>query len=198
VSSQATRDTVLRISAARKLISPRFPIGVPIIYNVATIFIILFFAAAVSIMQGYAQLLILVIIGLVLLWFGYSLFIWQWEKIRLKLKPKISQGLIRETKPVHGTGNPGDSQVCSICSMQLNKGDLVKTLVFPSITGGRDRLMHIRGCYYCIDGSYERFCPVCGKFLSQDEILIARMFERRNRRHVHVLGCNKCRPLRVM
>jgi hypothetical protein len=25
------------------------------------------------------------------------------------------------------------------------------------------------------------------------------MFERpRNRRHVHVLGCSKCRPLRVM
>ena len=67
------------------------------------------------------------------------------------------------------------------------------TSAYPSITGA-DRRMHIKGCVYCVDGERERVCPVCGASLFDDEILIARMFERRDRRpHVHIQGCSRCK-----
>jgi hypothetical protein len=53
--------------------------------------------------------------------------------------------------------------------------------------------MHIRGCVYCLNGERDRVCPVCGARLGANDILIARMFERPRRAHVHVLGCSKCR-----
>jgi hypothetical protein len=37
-------------------------------------------------------------------------------------------------------------------------------------------------------------CPVCGNHLTNDEMLIARLFDKPGRSHVHVLGCSKCRP----
>ena len=81
-----------------------------------------------------------------------------------------------------------------MCSSRLNKGDLVKTSAFPSITGGKDRLMHIRGCIYCVNGGMKRECPVCGASLSVSDVLVARIFERLHRKpHVHITGCNKCR-----
>ena len=97
-----------------------------------------------------------------------------------------------------GSASPGDPQVCPVCSSKLEKGDLVQTLAFPSLTGGRDRLMHIRGCMYCIRGHLERTCPVCNSALGDRDILVARMFERYRRRpHVHVLGCSHCRRLGI-
>jgi hypothetical protein len=142
-------------------------------------------------MRVYIQLLAFVLIGIFLLWFGYTLFSNQMEKMRLQKGD-------RSKKPGKKS-RPGDPMVCPICSSKMEKGDLVKTLAFPSITGGRDRLMHIHGCMYCIDGRTERRCPVCGKLISGDDILVARMFHRPFRRpHVHVLGCSLCRPFKVM
>ena len=144
-------------------------------------------------MRGYLQILTFITIGVSLLWFGYTLLIGQWAGIRRKLKyrPRRREG--------RGAASPGDPQVCPICSSPLGNGDLVRTLAYPSITGGKDRLMHIRGCFNCIEGNLERNCPVCGAPLGDDEILVARMFERPRRRpHVHVLGCSRCRRLGVM
>lgn len=140
-------------------------------------------------MREYTQILIFVIIGVVLLWFGYTLLIGQWAGIRLDWKYHRQR-----RRSARGGASPGDPQVCPICSSRLNRGELVKTLAFPSVTGGKDRLMHIRGCVYCLDGDIERLCPVCGAVLRDSEILIARMFERPRRRpHVHVIGCSRCR-----
>jgi hypothetical protein len=134
-------------------------------------------------MWEYLQILSLIIIGLVLLWFGFTFFVRQWAKIRLERASRVP-------KPE----NTGDPQICPICSSKLIRGDLVKTLAFPSITGGKDRLMHIKGCAYCIDGAVKRSCPICGVSMSITDILIARIFERPHRRaHVHIVGCNKCR-----
>ena len=137
-------------------------------------------------MQEYIQVLIFVVIGILLLYFGYSLVMGYFAKVRRK-------GKTRPRLQKKGSHTPGDAQVCPICSSRLDRGDLVKTLAFPSITGGSDRLMHIRGCFNCLSGEYERHCPVCGSSLSDNEYLIARMFERRSRPHVHVLGCTRCR-----
>ena len=140
-------------------------------------------------LNNYLQILALVTIGVVLLWFGYSLLIGQFAGIRL--------GWLhwqRQKKSRRRSGTPGDPQVCPVCSARLVKGQLVKSLAFPSLTGGRDRLMHIRGCVHCLDGERPRICPVCGHQLNSNDILISRMFERPHRRnHVHVIGCNKCR-----
>jgi hypothetical protein len=147
-------------------------------------------------MQGYVQILIFVTIGVALLWFGYSLLIGQLAGIRMARKAHHRRPQEREGK---GSASPGDPQACPICSSKLEKGDMVNTLAFPSITGGRDRLMHIRGCMFCIAGNLERNCPVCDSTLADDEILVARMFERSFRHnHVHVLGCNHCRRLGIM
>ena len=138
----------------------------------------------------YVQILIFVTIGVVLLWFGYSLFFGRLAGIHLE-----GQDRARRKQPERGSsGDPGEPQVCPVCSARLNKGELVKSMAFPSLTGGKDRFKHIRCCFYCLDGNRRRTCPVCGAYLNDDEILIARMFERSRRRsHVHVLGCSRCR-----
>jgi hypothetical protein len=139
-------------------------------------------------MRNYLQILALVTIGVLLLWFGYTLLIGQLSGIRLSWIE-----LQKRKKSQLSQGTPGDPQVCPVCSTKLDKGYLVKSLAFPSLTGGRDRLMHIRGCVYCLNGDLPRVCPVCGDYLRQSDILIARMFERpRRKNHVHVIGCSRC------
>ena len=142
------------------------------------------------------QAFVFIVIAVILLWFGYTLFFGisapvsgygLTRKPRLKLRPR-------------GISYPGAPQTCPVCSSKLIEGELVKSLVFPSISGGKDRFMHIKGCLYCLYGEQERVCPVCGHILWEDEILICRMFERqpsrgRNRPHVHVLGCTHCRGI---
>ncbi|MDR0289644.1 MAG: hypothetical protein LBI06_01760 [Treponema sp.] len=138
-------------------------------------------------MQDFLQMLIFVIIAVALIWFGFTLFAGRFSKLYSDHK---FHAWLRD-KPEKGT-HPNET--CPICSSRLNRGDLVKTLAFPSITGGKDRLMHIKGCAYCIDGYLERKCPVCGTELDITDVLVARIFERPGRKaHVHIAGCNKCR-----
>jgi hypothetical protein len=142
-------------------------------------------------MGSYIQVLVFVIIGVALLWFGYSILIGQFAGIRLGLQHRP-----KRKPPRKGSGLPGEPQVCPVCSARLDKGQLVKSQAFPSLTGGKDRLMHIRGCAFCLGGSRARVCPVCGALLTDNDILIARMFERPHRRsHVDVLGCSRCKKV---
>jgi hypothetical protein len=142
-------------------------------------------------MGAYLQILVFVLIGVALLWFGYTLLIGQFAGIRLAWRQRT-----KRRQPRRGAGSPGDPQVCPVCSARLDRGYLVKSLAFPSLTGGKDRLMHIRGCIYCMNGSRPRVCPVCGACLGEGDILVARMFERPHRRsHVHVLGCSRCKKV---
>ena len=138
-------------------------------------------------MRDLLQILAFVIIAIVLLWFGFGLIMGQWERMRVqKMRHKTWS-----RRPDQGADT---LESCPICSSKLRRGDLVKTLAFPSITGGKDRLMHIRGCIYCIDGGLKRKCPVCHAALDTTDVLVARIFERPDTRaHVHITGCNKCR-----
>jgi len=140
-------------------------------------------------MGQFFQVIIFVFIGLALLWFGYTLFFQvgfsTWGgSVRVRksgLKPRAES-------------TPGDPQTCPVCSAKLDEGELVSSSAFPSLNGGKDRFMHIRGCLYCLRGDRDRVCPVCGLVLKGNEILISRLFERRGRRsHVHVLGCTSCK-----
>ena len=141
-------------------------------------------------MSNYVQILIFVIIGVVLLWFGYNLFMGQLTAMHRNTKNRTQR------RKVRATASADNNQACPLCSTRLYEDDLIKTLAFPSVTGGRDRLMYIRGCVYCLTEDLARNCPVCGAALGEEEVLIARMFERPLRRpHVHVLGCTRCRKL---
>ena len=138
----------------------------------------------------FLQVLALVVAGIVLLWFGFTIFFG-------RLSPFFSGGFSRKNKRKKGDedkGVPGNPQVCPVCSTKLTKGEQVKTIAFPAAAGSIDRLMHIRGCYNCMNNNVPRRCPVCGIALDIDDYLISRMFERTNRKnHIHVLGCNHCR-----
>jgi hypothetical protein len=141
-------------------------------------------------MQNYLQILVFVIIGVVLFWFGYTLLIGPLSDIFSSWRKR------KRTEAAPRTGSPGDPQVCPVCSMRLDKGGMVKSQAFPSITGGKDRLMFIRGCAYCLNGERLRLCPVCEARLDNNEFLISRMFERPGgRSHVHVLGCSRCKKM---
>jgi len=136
-------------------------------------------------MMDFLQILIFVVLGLFLLWFGYRLLFGQWVRVRRQMDSGGKRGK---------SGTAGDPKVCPVCKTRLPNGELIKTQAFPSLTGGTERQMHIQGCVYCLAGGRRRSCPVCSKKLSAKEKLVARMFDRSfNRHHVHILGCDHCR-----
>ena len=142
-------------------------------------------------MNQFFEVLIFVFIGIFLLWFGYTIF------FRTVL-PALGGGTRKPRKPQplkpKGEGIPGAPQTCPVCSAKLDDGELISSSAFPSLNGGKDRFMHIRGCLYCLRGERERVCPVCGAILELSDILISRLYERPGRRsHVHVIGCTKCK-----
>ena len=146
-------------------------------------------------MQNILEVLVFVIIGVILLWFGYTLFFSVGVPV-LGGTAHLRSGRSRRRRGLkpRAESTPGDPQTCPVCSAKLEDGQLVSSLAFPSLNGGKDRFMHIRGCVYCLNGDRDRVCPVCGIVLKENDILISRLFERPGRRsHVHVLGCNRCK-----
>jgi RNase P subunit RPR2 len=137
-------------------------------------------------MGSYIQALALSIIGVFFLWFGFTLFFRNAfagvAKTRRRRTPK------RKT----ATGIPGAPRTCPVCSAVLARGERVKSTAYPSM-GGKDRLMHISGCTYCLEGDRVRSCPVCGAVLKPGDILVARMYDKPGRSHVHVIGCSQCK-----
>ena len=133
------------------------------------------------------QTLLFVIVGIILLYIGYSLFFGK--------KSPFYLGFGLKKKKDDFRGKPGDPMVCPVCSLKLEKGDLVKTIAFPAAKSS-DRLMYIRGCPVCIEGSIPRKCPVCKAKMTAADYLVSRMFERRSRKnHIHVIGCSHCKKL---
>ncbi len=132
-------------------------------------------------MADIVQLLLFIIIATVLIYFGYSLFI------------GFSRSFHHQHSEPPQEGRPGDPRTCPVCSAKLTPGQRVRSSAFPSMNGS-DRLMHINGCIYCLSGERKRVCPVCGANLSIQDVLVARLFDKPGRSHVHVLGCSRCRP----
>jgi hypothetical protein len=94
---------------------------------------------------------------------------------------------------------------CPLCETLLRKGETVHTHVFSGSRTGklgpgevRDSIAHVFGCPYCYPSSktHPRICPVCRSSLGAEDFVIARFFERTDKRHVHVLGCTRCRDAR--
>ncbi|MDR2402869.1 MAG: hypothetical protein LBD78_02455 [Spirochaetaceae bacterium] len=138
-------------------------------------------------MDSLIQLFAFTIIGIFLLWFGYTLFFRPGKNRKIRIAKKE-----RPTLADVAEGSPGAPKTCPVCSALLKYGERVHSSAFPGIPG-QPRIMHISGCIYCLDGERPRRCPVCGATLEGGEYLIARMFDRPGRSHVHVLGCSRCK-----
>ena len=90
--------------------------------------------------------------------------------------------------------NPEDrTRPCPLCGSPLKKGETVKTVVYPA---EGDTLAEVFGCPYCYGDSAEavRICPVCKRPIPEEGHVIGRMFKEG--RHLHVLGCTRCRKRR--
>jgi hypothetical protein len=135
-------------------------------------------------MGSVIQIFAFTVTGIFLLWFGYTLFFRPGKKRPVRPPKKTPSG-VRE-------GIAGAPQTCPVCSTLLEHGERVKSSVFPS-ANGQYRIMNISGCVYCLEGGRPRKCPVCGTSLDDEEFLIARMFEKPGRSHVHVIGCSRCK-----
>jgi len=90
---------------------------------------------------------------------------------------------------------------CPICQWPLQKNERVHSIIYRS---KGDTIMHIYGCPYCYKEhpktkykeKSQRICPSCKKELQSKEFVIARLFEKPGKNHVHVLGCYRCRGKR--
>jgi RNA polymerase subunit RPABC4/transcription elongation factor Spt4 len=151
-------------------------------------------------MGGYIQVVSLIVVVILLFWFGYTLF---FGAGRGK-SPRAFGGQGGGKGSRFGRAWPGEAQesyagaaqTCPVCAARLREGELVSSAAFPSFNNGKDRMMHIKGCVYCLSGERDRICPVCGVTLNTDEILVCRLFERPFRRsHVHVIGCSRCKKV---
>ncbi|MDR0526652.1 MAG: hypothetical protein LBG79_02360 [Spirochaetaceae bacterium] len=90
-------------------------------------------------------------------------------------------------------GKRGDPHTCPVCAAKFEHGESVRSKIFPP-TERNDRLLHISGCFYCCyEGGRKRECPVCGAELSLSDYLTARIFVKRDKSHVHIVGCPHCR-----
>lgn len=85
----------------------------------------------------------------------------------------------------------GKTTKCPLCGSDLSGNKRVKSVLFP---GKPDSMMEINGCPYCfpVNSEIVRLCPVCKKEVPGDGHVIARVFIKPNKKHVHVLGCTAC------
>jgi hypothetical protein len=138
-------------------------------------------------MGSIIQLFAIILIGSGLLYFGYTLFFT--HKTGLQFSRRKGKNVPDRE------GEAGAPRTCPVCSIKLLNGERVKSSAYPAM-GKTDRLMNIFGCPYCLEGQRRRVCPVCGKTLTPEEFLIARLFDKPGRSHVHVLGCTLCRGVK--
>jgi hypothetical protein len=89
------------------------------------------------------------------------------------------------------TTETGKTTKCPLCGSDLTGNKRVKSVLFP---GKPDSMMEINGCPYCfpVNSEIVRLCPVCKKEVPRDGHVIARVFIKPNKKHVHVLGCTGC------
>jgi len=80
---------------------------------------------------------------------------------------------------------------CPLCGSKLADNKRVKSILYP---GKPDSMMEINGCPFCypVNSKIKRICPVCKKEVPKDGHVIARVFIKPNKKHVHVLGCTGC------
>ncbi len=90
---------------------------------------------------------------------------------------------------------------CPLCGTPLQRGETVHSHLYP---GKPDGMMYIYGCPFCYKDhprvkfkkELVRICPYCKKDIPADGWVVARVFEKPEKTHVHVLGCTECRKVK--
>ena len=142
-------------------------------------------------MGDLIQVLLLVICGIVLFWIGYYLFFGPMSPVYPYLPWSKNKKI-----PYSNKGKPGDPMVCPVCSTRMLRGELVKTTAFATGVRSKDRLVYIKGCRICLEGTVPRRCPICKHKMKIKDYLVSRMFDRpQKKNHIHVLGCNHCKKV---
>jgi hypothetical protein len=115
------------------------------------------------------------------------------EKLRLFSKAAaIDPNTYADFEPTEGVA--GDPRTCPLCAAKFEHGELVRSKAFPTSESEKGwRMLHMEGCRYCLNGKRVRVCPVCGAQVDVTEYLVARLYERPGKSHVHILGCVHCR-----
>jgi hypothetical protein len=89
---------------------------------------------------------------------------------------------------------------CPICGTPLLRGETVHSHLYP---GKPDGMMYIYGCPFCYRKhprvkerrDVTRICPFCKTNIPDEGWVVARVFEKPEKTHVHVLGCTVCRKV---
>jgi RNA polymerase subunit RPABC4/transcription elongation factor Spt4 len=114
--------------------------------------------------------------GVILMWFGYSLF-------------------FGPASPLYNRGRRSSrTGYCPVCSVEMFEGEKLKSMVFPAFTGNGDRLVYIKGCTTCLTNHSPRKCPFCGSRLNLRDFLVSKMSFHSNHSHTEIVGCNHCKP----
>jgi hypothetical protein len=111
---------------------------------------------------------------------------------------KSDYNLLADRMASKSRGNFEVLKPCPLCHTMLRRGERVHSVVFSgprSDRGPAESMAHLFGCPYChpANDDHPRICPVCSKVVPADGYVIARMFEKPGRKHIHVLGCTRCR-----
>lgn len=123
-----------------------------------------------------AIMIIVLMLGIFLLWFGYKL---------------VFNLFFRKRKAVEGNSSTDvKKHFCPVCQSELKKGERIKsTTFFPR---SAERIITIIGCRYCINGGRVRTCPVCKSVLKPEEALSAKMSITPAGNQVRIFGCPHC------
>jgi uncharacterized protein YbaR (Trm112 family) len=133
------------------------------------------------------QFIVLLLIGVVVVWLLRILV--KEGGARRRKAPGKRPAAVSETEE-RLPGRP-----CPLCQTPLERGQRVHSVVYP---GKTDKLVEIYGCPNCRPKTgptkAARVCPVCRQTLADTDYVVGRMFQRSNKRkHLHVLGCTRCR-----
>ncbi len=90
---------------------------------------------------------------------------------------------------------------CPICNTPLIRGETVHSHLYP---GKPDGMMYIYGCPFCYREhprvkerrDVKRTCPYCKEQIPDSGWVIARVFQKPGKTHIHVLGCTVCRKVK--
>ncbi|MBN1798445.1 MAG: hypothetical protein JW822_07700 [Spirochaetales bacterium] len=75
----------------------------------------------------------------------------------------------------------------------MGKGEKLHSISYPA---GDEKIIHIHGCPYCDPSrqSLPRRCPVCRQSLPATGFAVGRMWEKKDKLHLHITGCTECKP----
>ncbi|MDR2150006.1 MAG: hypothetical protein LBO67_04160 [Spirochaetaceae bacterium] len=121
--------------------------------------------------------LLLITVGIFLLWLGWR---FNWGGRRRKSAAKSADS---------GAAG-GSNRRCPLCQSALKNGERIKSATF--FPRSAERIIAISGCRHCITGGRRRLCPVCGRTLTPEETLTAKMSVSPTGTQVRIFGCPHC------